>query len=98
MSYISLQCCSSNLSTLSTVKMRLSITFALASLTCIASCDTIFVQLGVEGTTYRECFKLSSHTCTDANLAVSHGIRDPTYDGVRFSSSVSQKPVREGQR
>ncbi|KAN0092459.1 glycoside hydrolase family 61 protein [Hyaloscypha variabilis] len=45
--------------------MRLSITFALASLTCIASCHTIFVQLGVEGTTY----------------PVSHGIRDPTYDG-----------------
>ncbi|PMD31621.1 glycoside hydrolase family 61 protein [Hyaloscypha variabilis F] len=45
--------------------MRLSITFALASLTCIASCHTIFVQFGVEGTTY----------------PVSHGIRDPTYDG-----------------
>jgi len=45
--------------------MKALLTFLLAAIIAVAHGHTIFVQLGVEGTTY----------------PISHGIRDPNYDG-----------------
>ncbi|KAE9366492.1 lytic polysaccharide monooxygenase [Stipitochalara longipes BDJ] len=61
--------------------MRLLIAFSLASIICVSSCHSIFVQLGVEGTTYRKSPNICLQEYTDSVLAIAHGIRDPTYDG-----------------
>jgi hypothetical protein len=62
--------------------MHLHATFPLACIVSVASGHSIFVQLGVEGTTYRRNFPFTAEKETKTILAISHAIRDPSYDGV----------------
>jgi hypothetical protein len=63
--------------------MHLQVVFYLVCVISIASCHTIFVQLEVEGTTYREkfIFRAAKEKANNV-IAITHGIWDPTYDGV----------------
>jgi len=75
--------------------MRFQGALSAAVLFGISKGHTIFVQLEVEGTTYREEFSLHDTHPLISFQAVSHAIRDPSYDGVSGSRTFSQLSIND---
>ncbi|PMD12466.1 lytic polysaccharide monooxygenase [Hyaloscypha hepaticicola] len=66
--------------TLFNLTIHLLATFSVACIVFVVSGHSIFVQLGVEGTTYRRPFPFTVEIEAKTIVAISHAIRDPSYD------------------